>query len=194
MMPTFPWSLPEIPYGGSSAIGFKAGGSGGAFPSHAFFPQSSGLPSDLRAFRFHRRLSSFRVEGRGALVHLRVSGSAPLYPEALAPDRVIVSRYHPPAYSAPSVPLASTSHFHRLGLYETPSRCVIPQRLGDPRVVPCFRWLFSVGMSPSETREAGRVLVPSPSPTALAFDLLGRSRHFLHPPPSDSRGGVDFGA
>ena len=28
-------------------------------------------------------------------------------------------------------------------------------------------------------------LYPVPSPTALAFDLLGRSRHFLHPPPSD---------
>src|ERR1035438_5067857 len=37
-------------------------------------------------------------------------------------------------------------------------------------------------------------LYPVPSPTALAFDLLGRSRHFLHPPPSDSRGGVHFGA
>ena len=32
-----------------------------------------------------------------------------------------------------------------------PSLCVVPHRLGDPRVVPCFRWLFFVGMSPSET-------------------------------------------
>jgi hypothetical protein len=32
-----------------------------------------------------------------------------------------------------------------------PSLCVVPYRLGDPRVVPCFRWLFLVGMSPSET-------------------------------------------
>ena len=37
-------------------------------------------------------------------------------------------------------------------------------------------------------------LYPVPSPTALAFDLLGRCRHFPHPPPSDSRGGVHFGA
>src|ERR1019366_8817672 len=36
-------------------------------------------------------------------------------------------------------------------------------------------------------------LYPVPSPTALAFDLLGRCRHFPHPPPSDSRGGVHFG-
>jgi hypothetical protein len=35
--------------------------------------------------------------------------------------------------------------------------------------------------------EAGRLLLPSPSPTTLAFDLFGRSRHFHHPPPSDSR-------
>jgi len=33
---------------------------------------------------------------------------------------------------------------------------------------------------------------PVPSPTALAFDYLWKSRHFPHPPPSDSRGGVHF--
>jgi len=35
-------------------------------------------------------------------------------------------------------------------------------------------------------------LYPVPSPTTLAFDLIGKSRHFQHPPPSDSRGGVRF--
>jgi hypothetical protein len=72
-------------------------------------------------------------------VHLRSSGFRHSTPGALAPVRVICA------------PLAGTSRFHRHGLYEMPSRCVTPQRLGDPRVVPCFRWLFSVGMSPSET-------------------------------------------
>src|SRR5438874_8578275 len=33
---------------------------------------------------------------------------------------------------------------------------------------------------------------PVPSPTALAFDYLSKSRHFQPPPPSDSRGGVQF--
>jgi hypothetical protein len=33
---------------------------------------------------------------------------------------------------------------------------------------------------------------PVPSPTTLAFDFLVKSRHFQHPPPSDSRGGVPF--
>ena len=41
--------------------------------------------------------------------------------------------------------------FTDCGLYEMPSLCVYLQRLGDPRVVPCFRWLFSIDMSSSET-------------------------------------------
>jgi len=54
-------------------------------------------------------------------------------------------------YAAPCAPLAGTSRFHRLGLYEMPSLCVTLQRLGDPRAVPCFRRLFFVGMSSSAT-------------------------------------------
>jgi hypothetical protein len=67
-------------------------------------------------------------------------------------------------------------------------------RLGDPRVVPCFRWLSLSACRPQRPREADRLQIPSSSPTALAFDLRGRSRHFHHPPPSDSCGGVHFEA
>jgi hypothetical protein len=48
-------------------------------------------------------------------VHLRASGCCRFTPGALAPVRVIVSRSIR-TYSAPSVPLASTSRFHRHGL------------------------------------------------------------------------------
>jgi len=37
-------------------------------------------------------------------------------------------------------------------------------------------------------------LRPVPSPTTLAFDTKWQSRHFRHPPPSDSRGGYHFAA
>jgi len=50
-------------------------------------------------------------------------------------------------------------------------------------------------MSPSETPGSRSAAHPQfLHRPALAFDLLGRSRHFHHPPPSDSRGGVHFGA
>ena len=32
-----------------------------------------------------------------------------------------------------------------------PDAFAVPVRLGDPRVVPCFRWSFGIDMSPSET-------------------------------------------
>ena len=76
-----------------------------------------------------------------------------------------------------------------------PSLCVTPRRLGDPRVVPCFRWPFFVDMSPSQTPGSSSVAStqflhrrrrPSPKP-----DGLGTS----HIPPSDSIvGKLDFGA
>ena len=81
-------------------------------------------------------------------------------PGALVPVRVMLSRSIF-TYSAPSAPLASTSRFHRHGLYGMPSLCVQRQRLGDQRVVPCFRWLFFIDMSSSETPGAPRLLTPS---------------------------------
>ena len=125
-------------------------------------------------------------------MHLRASGRCRFTPGALAPVRVIVSRpIH--TYSAPSVPLASTSRFHRHGLYEVSSLYVVSQRLGDPRVVPCFRWLFSIGMSSSKTpgsRPAAptqsftdhtglrpfRTVSALPSPSTLRFSWRSRFR------------------
>ena len=44
----------------------------------------------------------------------------------------------------------SSTSPHR-GLYALPSLCVIQRRLGDPRVVPSFRWSLFIGMSSSAT-------------------------------------------
>jgi hypothetical protein len=49
-------------------------------------------------------------------------------------------------------PLAGTSRLRRTAVYTRCPRCASYLRhLGDPRVVPCFRWPFFIDMSPSET-------------------------------------------
>ena len=70
-------------------------------------------------------------------------------PGALAQVRVIVSRTVI-TYSAPSVPLAGTSRFHRMAAY-TRDAFAVPERLSDPRVVPGFRCPFRPDMPPSLT-------------------------------------------
>ena len=72
-------------------------------------------------------------------------------PGALAPARVMLSRAIV-TYLAPSAPLAGTSRLRRVAAYTRCHRCApIPRRLGNPRVDPCFRCLFSIGMSSPET-------------------------------------------
>ena len=61
----------------------------------------------------------------------------------------------------PCAPLTSSPRFHRHGLYEVTSLCVSFRRLGDRRVVPCFRWLFFIDMSSSETPGAPQLPLPS---------------------------------
>ena len=158
MMPPFPPPSLKFRKAGFPRYGFKAGISDSAFRSTA--------SSSRRAVCFHPSCPSLplpdpRSESRGA-----VAGTPPFKrlsrftPGALVPVRVMLSRSIF-TYSAPSAPLASTSRFHRHGLYGMPSLCVQRQRLGDQRVVPCFRWLFFIDMSSSETPGAPRLLTPS---------------------------------
>jgi len=80
-----------------------------------------------------------------------------------------------------------------------PSLCATPQRLGDPRVVPCFRWLFSVGMSPSETPGSRSVaytqFLHRPRWPSTFWDGLGTSLT-LHPPipVEESISGLNYGS
>ena len=84
-------------------------------------------------------------------------------PGVLAPDRVIVSRSIL-TYSTPSAPLAGTTRLRRLAAYTRCLRCASVhglQCLGNPRVVPCFRWHSVSTCCPLGSREAHRLLAPS---------------------------------
>jgi hypothetical protein len=64
-------------------------------------------------------------------------------------------------------------------------------RLSDPRVVPCFRCAFLLGMQSSTTIGC---LCPFPSPMALAFAEVSTARHSQVPPSSASDGTLIFAA
>jgi hypothetical protein len=97
--------------------------------------------------------------------------------------------------STPCAPLASTSRFHRHGLYEMSSLCAMVRRLGNQRVVPCFRGLFFVGMSssatPGNSSAACTQLLRRPRWPSTKIHSLGIS-HNPHPP--IPMGTSDFGA
>jgi hypothetical protein len=192
MMPTFP-SLPlKFRTVGFPQSGFKAGISGGAFPvttspsccAVCLRPSCTPLPT-----------SCPRSEPRDAVRwHTSVQAAVPLYPRGPRSS---------PGYSVPD-------HHHLIGPMRPTRRhiSISPTRLirdalavrhtSTPRR-PASGSVLSLAILCRHValRDPGKpvgCLYPVPSPTALAFDLLGRSRHFLHPPPSDSRGGVHFGA
>ena len=90
----------------------------------------------------------FRV---GGLMHHRSSGLNRFTPGGphSGPDYSVLGHRR---LIGPCAPLAGTSRLHRTAVYTRCPRCASKlQRLGDPRVVPCFRWLSSIDMSPSET-------------------------------------------
>jgi len=127
-------------------------------------------------------------------MHHRSSGYNRFTPGVLAPVRVMLSRS--------IITLIDPMRPTRQRTAISPTRlirdafAVRPKssgRLGDQRVVPCFHGLFSVGMSSPET--------PGSSSAAYTQFLhrrrwpshtLGKSRHFPHPLPSDSRRGTQF--
>jgi len=123
MMPTFP--LPSLKFrtAGFPQYGFKAGVSAFLFQR---IPRVGRFASVLRAPRFPPRIP---VLCRGTLC----AGAPPferplpLYPRALAPVRVLLSRSIL-TYPAPSVPLAGTSRFHRLAAYPTKIPAAEPRK------------------------------------------------------------------
>ena len=177
---------------GFPQYGFKAGISGGAFPAARVFP-SVGLPSPFVLLAYRVLLPALRRGTRcaGAPPFERL---LPLYPRGPRSS---------PGYSVPH-------HHHLIGPMRPTRRhiSISPTRLiRDALAVrhtstpkrPASGSVLSLAILCRHValRDPGKpvgCLYPVPSPTALAFDLLGRSRHFLHPPPSDSRGGVHFGA
>jgi hypothetical protein len=194
MMPPFPWSPLKFSTAGFPHCGFSAGISGGALPAARYLPQRSVChrPSCTSPIAF---TPPFCAGERAALVHLRSSGFRDSTPGALAPVRVIYSVPHHHHLISPMRPT-------RRHIWISPSRLIrdaiavrhtsTPRRPASGSVLSLAILCRHVAL-----RDPGKpvgCLYPVPSPTALALDLLGRSRHFLHPPPSDSREGVHFRA
>ena len=132
MMPTFPRSPLSFRTAGFPRYGWKAGMSGGAFPS---ITRLSLLPAFTGRYLVcvRRSCTSWSASviphsvGPRTRSCTALEGGSPSAPGALALVRVMLSR---PVitYSAPSAPPAGTSRFHRMAAYTRCLRCA-----GAPR-------------------------------------------------------------
>src|SRR5271157_3648399 len=184
---------PKIPYGGFSPVRLQGRCIRRGLPGCTRFSPAVGLPSPFVHLAY-RVCSPFCAGERAALVHFRSSGFRHSTPGGSRSS---------PGYSVP--------HHHHLISPMRPTRrhisisrsrlirdAIAVRHTSTPRR-PTSGSVLSLAILCRHValRDPGNpigCLYPVPSPTALAFDLLGRSRHFPHPPPSDSRGGVHFGA
>ena len=121
------------------------------------------------------------TRGVGAPPFERCTRSAP---GALVPVRVILSRSIV-TYSAPSAPLAGTTRFRRGAAYTGCRRCASVLLSPTPRQ-PTSGSVLSLAVLCRHVVlwDPGKFLGcyhPVPSPTTLAFDLSGGSRHFPSP-------------
>jgi len=177
MMPTFPSSPLKFRTAGFPQYGFKVGLSDAAFPRAVQLPRRS-VCSRPSLPRFD---ATFSRSEPGVFASETATMRRPTSPTpgVLAPVRVIVSRSinayrpHPP---------------HSQARNDFPARLVIrcvfavPAGLSGPRVVPSFRSLFFLGMSPSETPESSSTLQhPAASSTTAAFTHPRRVRRFRYP-------------
>ena len=90
-----------------------------------------------------------------------MQAARPLYPRGprSGPGCAVPVHHH---LLTPSAPLAGTTRLRRRAVYTHCPRCAPNfRRLGDPRVVPSFRWLFCIDMSSSKTPGVPRLLPPS---------------------------------
>ena len=118
MMPTFPRSPLSFRTAGFPQYGWKAGFPSGAFLDDQRFKPAPGMrrPTSSLHPPFVRLVVSTVVPlcvGSPTRLRTAVEGHYSSAPGALAQVRVIVSRTVI-TYSAPSVPLAGTSRFHRM--------------------------------------------------------------------------------
>ena len=160
MMPTFP--PPPLSFRTASfpQYGWKVGLSGSAFPHVAQVKPAPGIPCASR--RFASALSAPRCSTlRPALCRNSGTGSAlPCEELSPLPQRPSLrSGFYCPSPSTLSRPHPSHSQAHPAFAAWRFIRdaFAVLVRLGDPRVVPCFRCAFLFGMPPSTT--AGSPLV-----------------------------------
>jgi len=127
MMPTFPRSPLSFRTAGFPQYGWKAGFPSGAFLDDQRLKPAPGMrrPTSSLHPPFVRLVVSTIVPlwvGSPTRLRTAVEGHYSSAPGALAQVRVIVSRTVI-TYSAPSVPLAGTSRFHRMAAYTRCLRC-----------------------------------------------------------------------
>ena len=116
-----------------------------------------------------------------------IQAATPLYPGALAPVRVMLSRsIH--TYAAPSDPLAGTVRFHCSAAYTPCLRCALPPRRPTTGSVLSLR-ILSQHVALCDSGESGGCVHPVPSPPTLAFVPLVQTRHSHPSRKSVSRGG-----
>ena len=142
---------------GFPQYGWKAGLSGSAFPRAARVKPAPGIPRATP--RFACALRALRGSTlRPALCRNRgLGGALPCEESTPLPQRPSLrSGFYCPSPSALNRPHAPHSQAHPgfAALQFIPNALAVLVRLGDPRVVPCFRCSFLLGMPSSWT--AGR--------------------------------------
>ena len=112
-----------------------------------------------------------------------------LYPRGprFGPGYAVPVHHHLPGPIRPTHRHSTTSPHS--GLYALPSLCARLRRLGDPRVVPCFRWHPFSTCRPPGPREAQRLPIPSSFAADAGLRLKGKVSALPTSPHSDSRGG-----
>jgi hypothetical protein len=172
MMPTSPSSPLKFRTAGFPRYGFKAGLSGGAFPH--------GVHVSRRMVCVHPSCSPdancespFCAGGVCACEHRHASGISRSTPGALAPDWVLLSQSIV-TYAAPSAPLTGASRLRRRAAYTRCPRCAIASATHE-----WFRAFAARSFStcrPLRPRGPRRRLMPTTSPTTLAFAISGPAR------------------
>src|SRR5229473_2666 len=154
MMPTFPPPPLSFRTAGFPQYGWKVGLSGSAFPRVAQVKPAPGMPCTSR--RFVSALRALRNHTlRPALCRNSEFGSAlPCEELSPLPQRPSLrSGFYCPSPSTLNRPHPSHSQAHPdfAAWRFIRNALAVLVRLGDPRVVPCFRCLFLLDMSPSST-------------------------------------------
>ena len=180
-MPTLPSPSPKFRMAGFPQYGFKAGMSDRAFPFGACPSRRSvGLRPSCSPLAASE--SPYCAGGRRALEYLRGERPRPLYPRG---PRSSLIRPHPPH---------SQAHLDFTAGRLIRDAFAVRHRLGDPRVVPCFRCAFLLGMPSSVTAGVHRLLLLSSfaDDAGLRRESTGSALPSL--PSSASDGRVNFAA
>jgi hypothetical protein len=154
MMPTFPPPPLSFRTAGFPQYGWKVGFSDSAFPRVAQVKPAPGIPRTTPRFAFALRALCGSTCCPALCQDRELSGALPC--EELPPLPQRPSLRSGFCYPSPSPlirphPSHSPAHPVFAAWRFIPDAFAVLVRLGDPRVVPCFRCMFLLDMSPSMT-------------------------------------------